>query len=338
MLLKDAKINFVPGDTGACGRYRVQQIGAYFQGLGLDATLSPAGKFRCIGEEVLFTQRCCSEKTLESMIKYKESTKAKLIIDYDDVVWIHDGETIPDYNYCRKKIDYESNTKGMKKLLNEAADVVTVTTDVIKESLKGFVDEKKIRVIPNMLNYSEWNFDVPTQIPSVNIFYYAASATHYPIDWKPGDGFGDFTKNMVDYLNTQKIVLKGFSPKFLHPIAVTKPSSIMTYARDMYNETRNILFTMAPLQNNMFNRAKSDLKYLESCAVGRVCLVSDFEGSPYSEAHEYQKVPLNTTPTGMKYIVERATDHYEEILKHQYEYLSKRWLNSNIKSYLEIEV
>jgi hypothetical protein len=90
------------------------------------------------------------------------------------------------------------------------------------------------------------------------------------------------------------------------------------------------------LADNFFNKCKSDLKYLEAAAVGRVCLVSDFNNSPYANAHPYQKIPVNATYKEIEFIVQRANEHYNEILRHQWQYLNDRWLDNHIDQYIKI--
>lgn len=54
-------------------------------------------------------------------------------------------------------------------------------------------------------------------------------------------------------------------------------------------------FYLAPLANNNFNKAKSDLKLKEAAALGAVFLGSDFADSPYSYAPIEQLIRENCT-------------------------------------------
>lgn len=92
-------------------------------------------------------------------------------------------------------------------------------------------------------------------------------------------------------------------------------------------------FIIAPLQDNIFNRCKSDLKYLESAAIGRVCLCSDV-GEYKKVAHPMQIIPNDADFNKIEYIVNRATKHYDEIIRHQYKVLNERWLDPN--KYIEL--
>lgn len=329
---KKTIINAVPAGIDGCGHYRIVQPALIMQQLGADLTLSPAAHFRTFGQNITWTQRMCNTNLLERMVKYKETTNQKFVVDFDDLLWLHEGESLPDYNLCRAKVNSVENTAGMEKYLDKLADKITVSTDELKKSLLQFVDESKITIIPNMLAYKEW-YHAQSPRPKKDIFYFAGSYTHYD---NVNKKLGDFSQNLVHFLGSKKVIVKSLCPYFIKPEINYKASRLTTYANDFWKETRNVDFIIAPLANNVFNKCKSDLKYLESAAVGRVCLVSDFPGSPYSGAHPYQKIPEGTTTTGLKYIVERANEHYDEILKYQYEYLNKRWLDSNIGLYSEV--
>ena len=325
-------INIVPADNGGCGYYRMIQQGNMLQLLNRDVVISPWGKWRAIGQEITYTQRITTQDMQEKLIKWKEQSRQKLIVDFDDLIWEYKGEGLPDYNLCRLKIDTKANTEGLKKNLDKLADKVTCSTDTLKDSLSEFVDPSKITVIPNMLNYKEWYFP-QTRRPDEDIFYYAGSWTHYDnINKKPGD----FDKNLIHFLANKKVIVKSTVPYFLKPIKNYPATRLTTYATAFYQETRNVKFILAPLADNVFNTCKSDLKYLESAAVGRVCLCSDFPGSPYSGAHPYQKIPVGSTSKAIQFIVDRASEHYDEILKWQWDYLNKRWLDNSIQQYIDI--
>lgn len=325
------KIDIVPLGVDACGYYRLAQQGRLLQMMNRDVTLSPALKFRFIGQDVLYTQRLCSEGLLKAVKDFKEKTKIKIYCDFDDLVWEYLGEGLPEYNWVNTKVDWKKNTEAMKSMLDVVVDKVSVSTEFLKDAVKQFVPEEKITVIPNMLNVQDWHFDVATQYPRELSFYYAGSMTHY---WNDRKLAGDFEPGWVKYLQNKKIITKASTPFFMKPLHQYGPSALNTYSKDFYNEARQCKFVIAPLADNVFNRCKSPLKLLETAAIGRVCLVSDFTDCPYSAlAHPYQKIPAGTTYKGIEYIVQRAEEHYSEILKHQYEVLKNYWLDSHMDVY-----
>ena len=329
---KDPIINIIPADNSGCGYYRLMQVGNMLQLMRHDVTISAAGKYRACGQQVIYTQRILTADLMSKLIDFKKQTGIKFIIDYDDLIWEYKGASLPDYNLCRNKLDCKANTEAMKKYLNELADHITVTTEELKQSMLQFVPEDKITVIPNCLSYKDWYFPY-TPVPKEDIFMYAGSYTHFD---NVNKKLGDFDKNLVQYLSNKKVICKSLCPYFIKPYKNTNGSLLTVYPQAFYQESREAKFIIAPLADNEFNKCKSDLKYLESAAIGRVCLVSDFPGSPFEGAHPYQKIPVGSTPTAIKFIVERATEHYNEILQHQYKYLNGRWLDNRIGEYKKV--
>lgn len=327
-------INIVPADTSACSHYRLLQVARLLQLKGLDVTVSPAGKFRAMSQvDTVYTQRLCNTKLLQQILDFKKATGVRVIVDYDDLVWKDERGTIPDYNWCSKKINLQENTEGMADYLDDVADLITCSTDPLKSALSKFVSADKIHVIPNMLSYEEWGFNRFNHLPDKNIFYFAGSDTHFS---NPDKMKGDFSDGLARYLSDKLLIVKNRAPWFFNNPVQIQWSTLNRYARDLYKESAGCRFIVAPLAENFFNTCKSDLKYLEAAAVGRVALVSDFEGSPYANAHPYQKIPVNATYKEIEYIVQRANENYKEILRHQWTYLNDRWLDNHLDEYIKI--
>lgn len=331
---KTTNIVFVPGDNFACGYYRLIQVfRLMYLGCRKDysVTMLPMGKFTYMGpNSIIYTQRICNEKSLKPLYEFKKKFGLKIVCDFDDLLWEYEGQSIPEYNYCRAFQDMHGNTEYMKEYADKVLDHVTVSTEYLKKSLLQFMPEDKITVMPNRLTYSEWGFDKVDRIPAEDIFLWAGSKTHYDDVNKK---YGDFTSAWAKYLSGKKIITMSNTPWFIKPTLQLPGAGLNTYPSSFRKAALQSKFVMAPLVNNSFNASKSHLKYLECCAVGRVCLCSTFENGPYEGAHEYQKVPLDTTYKGLEYIVERAKEHYVEILRHQYGYMQKYWLDNSIGEY-----
>lgn len=327
-------IQIIPGDLGACGVYRMINPGYMMQAAGMDVAVMPPAKFRGnSGVDIIYTQRICSEGSLKPLLDFKNRTGIKLIVDFDDLVFNYEGQGLTDYNWCNTKVNCEKNSEAMKKYANDVIDKATVTTPYLKTALAQYVDERKINIVPNRLMCKEWLFDRTATVPIEDIFFYAGSNTHYNNELKLK---GDFSDGLIRYLQNKKVITMSSTPWFIKPLKEFPGVPMTTYAKSFNNIARACKFVLAPLADNFFNKCKSDLKYLECCAIGRVCLVSDFPGSPYEGAHPLQKIPVNATYKTIEYIVEEAKKHYAEILQHQYEYLNKRWLDNNIEQYKEI--
>lgn len=322
---KKISIDFVPMDSYACGLYRVKNVADVLYGT-YNVTISPPGSFHYHNQDYIFTQRAVGTKNMETLLKIKHQTNVKFIIDFDDNVW----DELPKYNFT--KINHVDNKESMRKYLNELADVIVVTTESLKKSLTEFVPATKINVIPNMLPRFKWTFP-RIEAPSGNNILYAGSPTHFSNETHM---YGDFTSEWDKFLKDKDMTIMGIKPWFINTDKVYPWTDMTSYAVNFYHIASQCKYVIAPLADNFFNKCKSDLKYLECCAVGRVCLCTDFEDSPYHYAHDLQKIPVKATAKQIEWAFKQCEEHYDEIIKYQYDYLNKRWMESKINLYKEI--
>ena len=318
-------IDFVPMDNHACGHYRVKNVADVLYGDYKITTCTP-GNFHYHQQDYIFTQRVAGTNNMETLLNIKKATGVKFVVDYDDNVW----DELPKYNFTN--VPWQDNRKSMAEHLNELADVVVCTTESLKNSLSQFVDAHKIKVIPNNLPRFKWNFPRLAP-PTTNSILYAGSPTHFS---NPNHMYGDFTSEWDKFLKDKEVNIMGISPWFINPKNTYGWTDMLSYAHNFYCIASQNRFVIAPLAENFFNCCKSDLKYLECCAVGRVCLCTDFDNSPYHYAHELQKIPLRATAKQIQYAMDRCNEHYQEIVEYQYQYLNSRWLENSIDKYKEI--
>lgn len=308
------KLNFVPMDNKACGYYRViypaQSLYNYHR-----VNISPIRTFNNFGEDYVFTQRICNKEVFEQLLEYKNKNHVKFIIDYDDLLW----SELPSYNKCN--IDWDNNYKDMNLYLSQLADIIICSTISLERSIREFDGCNNTIVIPNMLDPNRWRFD-NYNVNKDKSFFYAGSPTHWS-----NDELGDFTPELVKYLNNHKVNVMGTIPTFLtNANKVIGWCEINNYPTLFAKYALPNNFVISPLEDNLFNSCKSDLKYLECCAIGRVCLCNDV-GEYKRIAHPYQVIPRNADYNQIDYIVNRANKHYNEILKWQYNKLDERWLD-----------
>lgn len=318
----ELKVDFVPMDNFACGMYRIKNAFESVYDL-CAAQLNAPGKFHPHGQDWIYTQRLCHMGSMEKLLKMKEETGVKFAIDFDDDVW----HELPEYNRCA--VHAKDNYDGMMKYLDKLADKVTCTNEFLKKNLSEFVPEEKIVVIQNALDYNRWRFD---RYPAPNelSFFYAGSPTHYDNSSRK---LGDFSTGVANYLATKKVYIQGIKPWFLPKGEVIGQwVRVKDYPTEFAKNALRSKFVVAPLADNEWNRNKSDLKYIECCAVGRVCLCADI--STYECAHEFQKFSPNCTRQSFEYIVERALKNYDMLLGYQYKVLQNRWLKPD--KYIEL--
>lgn len=328
---------FVPSDLGGCGYYRLltwQRLMQLSYGEICPLYMGPLNLVNA-HQDVTITQRIIDRKSLQAIVNYKAKNHTRFIIDYDDLLWQPSDGKLHNYNVFLQNPQISAAEDSLTDLLAEAADLVTVSCETLKTEMTRFIPADRIVVIPNYLTANDWWFDKTVAIPSEDTFFYSGSMSHYNNEKKQ---YGDFDIPLAKFLSQNKTLFQGDQKPwfFEHCLVESGWTGIQTYAKELYNNTRYAKFTLAPLQPNVFNTMKSDLKYLESCAIGRVCLVSDFVGSPYTNAHPMQKLPQNASIGEIKDIVDNAKAHYGEILEYQYDYLSKRWADDHIDEYTDV--
>ena len=246
----------------------------------------------------------------------------KVFADYDDLLCDIDGKSpIPEYN--RFKVSPFEIGKVMERHCADL-DGITVASEYLKNTLVRRFGWDNVSVLPNTVPGFAYGLapreSVESDIKKPRVLY-AGSMTHFK-EGHLGDFEGPWVPWMRDAAGKGEIDLHcfGFSaPEFLadvpvtlHPYvpAVAFPAAVAAIRPDIY---------LAPLQENKFNRCKSDLKLLEAAAVGAALLGSDFECSPYVKAHGLSKVWEGCSAAGLATVVESICqkDYFNAILRHQ---------------------
>lgn len=211
----------------------------------------------------------------------------KLIYEVDDVVF---REDIPDYNKFKFAFDNDEIRQNCVEIIN-MCDEVTVTCNFMKELYQERTGKKEITVIPNFVpNF--WmghlydrkrvyeNFDKYKRKPRI---LYTGSGAHYDVDNKVGgkDDFEQLLKFVIDTRHKYQWVFMGSFPPPLAPYVQSREieyhpwQNLIEYPRAI--AALNVQLMIAPLQNNNFNKAKSDIKFIEAATLGIPCLCQDME-------------------------------------------------------------
>ena len=283
-------------DTGGCGYYRT-----IFPALAVNSFQIRNGQF-CFfhnnkfisnapfynGMPLVKFQRSATNEQMQ-MIKYmkeevKPRTSIKLVYELDD-----DFLNIPATNYAMEY--YQVNRPYVEQILR-MVDGITVSTKPLKDLLSPYCEN--IQIIPNYLLKSMWDRQQPIaeiENRKPRIGYYG-SFNHFaqPGGMSKATTGGDFGQELIDYVarTTDKydwVFLGGYPHELIDLIKSNKIE---------YHEWVNILklpekllslkldIGLAPLEDNLFNKSKSDLKLLEYTALGIPSICSDLY--PYSKA------------------------------------------------------
>lgn len=229
--------------------------------------------------------------TLKNLLA-KQNRNARLIYEIDDVVF---EEDIPLYNRNRDAFTSKEIQDSIKTIF-ELMDEITVTTDYFKEYLQTKIQNKNITVIPNYLmkwwfdRYYNLNnllkgYDKNKKKPTIAIF---ASGTHCDVlnRCNQQDDFSPINQSIIKtrtefnwhFFGSYPLTLKPFIDK--GEMKFTPWTIITQFPETMANSGAQITF--ASLLDNNFNRCKSNIKLIESGALGLPCVCPDLP--PYKDA------------------------------------------------------
>ena len=226
-------------------------------------------------------QRQATGHQLEFVKFLKEVSKQigfRLIYEIDDVVF---SEDIPDYNKYKPAFTDPQIRKNCQEIMN-LCDEVTVTCKFMKEYYMEKTGHKNITVIPNFPpkfwlghffdeKQISANYDTHKRKPRI---FYAGSGAHFDVDNRvnQNDDFAHVVKSIADTVDKYQWVFLGAYPLPLQHLVRSGKiefhpwSNLYFYGEKIKNLRVNMM--IAPLQNNNFNKAKSELKLIEANAFG----------------------------------------------------------------------
>lgn len=294
-------INFLAGRDG-CGAYRRSFLTTHVNNSNLgdmiDLTKMVHEESFYEGITAISLQRQAAPHQ-KQFFQYLKSIQPKygfkIIYESDDVVF---REEIPDYNASKFGFDTDEIRQNCVDMIN-MADEVTVTCKFLKDMYIEKTGQKKITVVPNFMpywwsghqyNYNKiiQNYDKNKKKPRI---VYAGSGAHFDVKNANGqqDDFSHVVQFIIDNRSKYQFVFIGAFPPPLKPyidsgeIELHKWQSLIDYPN--YLAQIGAQLFIAPLQDNNFNKAKSDIKFIEAAQLGIPCLCQDLV--TYSTCPEY---------------------------------------------------
>lgn len=251
------KIYFVVDDWWACAWYRCHVPGMELSRLGyeivLDAQMTRANFDAC---DVLVMQRQHRPEALAALREANASGKLT-VYDLDDDIW-----HIPTSNPAHSAWEMSGLKERATAMVREAG-LVTTPSRTLAEAMGVY--SSSVRVLPNCLPSEHWDFQPEFRRREPVIVGWAGSPSHAD----DLDMFAPIVENLLDA--TPNAHFQTIGPMVQHwPIEpherhVMAPSvTIEPYGQAL----RPFDIGVAPLVNHAFNRAKSDLKYVEYGMVG----------------------------------------------------------------------
>ncbi len=268
----------------------------------------------------------------------------RLIYEIDDICF---KEDIPEYNKYKPAFEDPEIRKSAQEMM-AMCDEITVTCPFMRDYYKEKTGNKNVTVIPNFMpkfwlgNLSNINrtmesYDKHKRKPRI---LYAGSGAHFDVEnrIKQKDDFYHVNEVIRKTVDKYQWVFLGAFPLPLRDLVESGKvefhqwKRLYEYGKGLYDLNVNML--VAPLQDNIFNRSKSDLKYIESCALGLPIACQDM--------CTYENAPIKFK-TGAEMIdqIDRTLQdrkRYKAICKRANQYADTRWLedDKNIDCYLEL--
>lgn len=338
-------------DYGGCGIWRMvwpeMLMNSYNKGMinGLTAMVLDERFYSSL--KAVRLQRQATPHQLQFMKFLKEIQKRhgfKIIYEIDDIIF---REDIPEYNRCKDAFTSDEILHSAMEIMS-MCDEVSVTCKYMKDYYREKTGNQNITVIPNypprfwfqglynkdrLLKSFEDNKKRPRII-------YTGSGTHIDVINRTNQ-VDDFT-HVVDHIIATrkdfKWVFMGCFPLKCKPFIDNGDmefhdwKQMLDYPQGIYD--LNGIISYAPLIDNRFNRAKSNIKYLEAANLGIPCICQDFE--------TYESAPNELKFTTGAELIDRIKnltkdiDTYSKASDKVYEYAKTMYLNDHLDEYKEL--
>ena len=272
-------------DFSGCGLYR---MGWMSHLMNYQAKLAVSDMFVMVGDanwyrnvKAIRLQRQATtdqKKFVQFLKQIQPEIGFKLIYEVDDVVF---AEDIPDFNKFKSAFTSDEIRNNVIDIIN-MCDEVSVTCDFMRDLYTQRTGKKEISVIPNFPakfwigNYFDPNkinrdYDANKKKPRI---LYSGSGAHFDVENKVNqkDDFEHVIKAIIDSRHKFQWIFIGAFPLQLQQYIQNKDIEFHPWCR-LYDFPKkiydlNVQMMVAPLQDNNFNKSKSDIKYIEACAFG----------------------------------------------------------------------
>lgn len=205
-----------------------------------------------------------------TMVELKKKYGFTIVVDFDDYYILSPRQ-------LRYKLWQEHNVAARMVEACKGADLVFVTNEQLYKVYKEF--NSNIVIVPNALPFDQ----KPKRESSDKLrFIYAAGASHYN-DLKLLKGLFDRLRSDGDFKRKATFSFCGYNDKIPE---CKKMESICringVYIRDEILPLENYMdhyshgdISIAPLENNLYNNCKSNLKFIEAAAMKMPFICSD---------------------------------------------------------------
>jgi hypothetical protein len=190
----------------------------------------------------------------------------KVIIDYDD-----DVLNVPMHNPFHN--NYESNKENIKQIAN-LADEIWVSTKGLKETFLEF--NKNIKVVPNAHN--DYLFPVKNKVKfndkDIKVTYRGGSTHEIDVYSQLNDWIEMINKNKKTEFYFMGSRFPYLESKCGDNYIIIPGTHILDYFKNIHKLNPNIF--IYTLEDNKFNRGKSNISWIESTYAGAAVIAPEF--------------------------------------------------------------
>jgi len=276
---------------------------------------------------------------IKELRKHQKEMGFRLIYEVDDIVFRND---IPDYNRCKEAFATKETEDTILDIMG-SMDEITVTCNFMKEYYINKTGNKKVTVIPNYAPKSWLSrlYD-PERIAKSYEQYkrrprvmYAGSGTHVDVINRTGmkDDFEHVIEEIIKARKKFKFVWKGTFPIALKPfidngdMEFVQWSPLFDHPKSMFDTNCNVCF--ASLQDNIFNRSKSNIKIIEAGGLGMPGAFQDM--CTYEDAEVKFKSGADLI-NQLEYITSDV-DRYMQLSANINKFTNGLWLEDHLDQY-----
>lgn len=304
-----------------------------------------------VGVDAVRLQRQCTTyqrdfiaqlREISNIYKTQTGKGFRIIWEIDDICL--PAQDIPNYNICKDAF-ISDDVKIIVKDIMKYVDEVVVVSEPMAEHYRHHLEFDKISVIPNYAPKSWLDRNV-TDHERIKCYrtnkkkpriLYAGSTTHFDVANRVNqkDDFGQVINHILKDLTTLKKyqwVFLGAIPPILRNFIGKGVEFHDWVAITDYPEklrTLEVNAMIAPLEDNIFNKSKADIKLLEAGALGIPIVAQNIDC--YNRNNEW-KYLFNSGEEMMQQLnmILSSEKNYLTAVEQGNEYANKRWLKDHM--------
>ena len=338
-------------DYSGCGHWRMlwpeQVMNAHQKAVVQGSTIMNVDPRVYKGVKGIRIQRQATPQQLEFVKWLKQQANennSRLIYEIDDICF---REDIPEYNKYKNAFTDDSIRKSAQECM-AICDEITVTNNFMRDYYREKTGNENVTVIPNFMPkfWLGHYYDIAKNMHNLEKYkrkpriLYAGSGAHFDVEQrvKFKDDFEHVNEVIRKTCDKYQWVFLGGHPLPLVDLVKSGKVEFHEWKRLFEYGAKlqdlNVNMLVAPLQDNIFNKSKSDLKYIEACALGLPIACQDlctYENAP---------IKFKTGDEMIDQIDKTLKDNkrYKSICKKARQYADTRWLETdkNIDCYVEL--